>query len=203
MSLTSFSKIAVIGLGCGLLAGATSYFAPSKPESASSTPTKISFAAKSGLGISAKANQSIEVQIRNLDDLPDSPDESMRLEVSVTSARVFDQGMTGEWRLPAGVVVTDGTSQAERIDVVPGETWTRIYSFKGITQNSGKILQFEASGNLNGQPIGGQGVFSSHPVQKDLSRRALPKKERGYFSKAASDETQSKSTERLPAGIQF
>ncbi|MBX3016970.1 MAG: hypothetical protein KF767_03705 [Bdellovibrionaceae bacterium] len=149
-----------------------------------------------------KPNQSLSATIQNLQDLPDDPAQELRLQITVSANRHLDGDTDLQLRLPAGVQLVSGLDARERLQLEPGATWTREFTVRGVSNQAPVVIKAELAAQIDGVPIGGEGFFSSHPLQADLSRKPLPKREdRGFFRKAGTEAPAA--APRLPAGIQF
>lgn len=149
-----------------------------------------------------KPNQSLRARIVNLDDLPEDASQEMRLELTVIAQRAVDSAIDLRLQLPPGVVLVSGLGLNERLTLVEGETWSRPFTVRGLARSTPSVIKAELSAVADGAAIGGEAYFSTHPIQADLSRRALPSKKGATRLQKAAVESE-RGEARLPAGIQF
>lgn len=199
MSIKKLGKWVLLGVGVGTVLGFADHWAHKRYTE------KISFDQRlrpRSAAIAQKPHQSLTVRLRNIDDLPIDANEEMRLEISIRSNRPLDAAAQLRWRLPSGVQLVSGSSLDENIELVAGEEWVREVSVRGISTDTEAVVKAEVSGTVDGTRVGSDGFFASHPVQTDLSRKAIPAKPSDpFFSKASRSPEAAKP--RLPAGIQF
>lgn len=194
----SVKKIALWGMTGILMGAGFAYVSPSRD-----TKIGLTDQLRPRLAVHAqKPNQSLSASIQNMQDLPDDPAEEMRLQITVSANRNLDGDTDLQLRLPAGVQLVSGLGTRERLQLEAGVPWTREFTVRGISNAAPVVIKAELAAQIDGAPIGGEGFFSSHPLQSDLSRKPLPKREsRGFFQKSAAEGPAE--TPRLPAGIQF
>lgn len=185
----------LLGLGAGYLWSAHAPVTETKPSLTSQLRPRLAQYAQ-------KPNQSLSARIENLEDLPDDPAAEMRLQITVTANRALDGEVDLVLRLPADVQLVSGLDARERLEVQPGTAWTRVFTVRGISGAKPSVIKAELAAQIDGAPIGGEGFFSSHPLQADLSRKPLPNRKAGSFLQKAGAEAPANAP-RLPAGIQF
>lgn len=188
----------VIGLLLGGAGAALQPLSSVQPEIL--TSKKMRWLPSSERQMLGKAHQSLQVKIRNLTDLPASPDEPLQLEISLSSSRSLDQAAQYRWTLPDGVHLVEGESGVREIELPAGETLILNATVVGMSTQTPQVLRFDLIGRSQGEPLAAQGFFASHPTQIDLSRRPLmPRRDSNGFEKASS----THEGPRLPAGIHF
>lgn len=198
MPVTKIAGFALTGILIGALAG----FVWQKNQRETKIPLSAQIRAPDALA-AMKPNQVLTARIQNSDDLPDDPSQEMRLQMTLSTSRPLDGDVDLQIRLPSDVQIVSGIDTRERLSLAPGETWTKTFSVRGISNQSHSVIKAELVAHVDGAPIGGEAIFSSHPLQSDLSRKAIPnRKSGGYFQKAGT-EPASATNPRLPAGIQF
>lgn len=191
-----------LGTVMGLLLGGAgaALRPPSSVQPEILTSQKMRWLPASERQMQGKAHQSLQVKIRNLNDLPTSPDEPLQLEISLSSSRPLDQAAQYRWTLPESVRLVEGEAGVREIELSPGETLTLNATVVGMSSQTPQVLRFDLIGRSQGEPLAAQGFFASHPTQIDLSRRPLlPHRDSSGFEKASAEE----ESFRLPAGIHF
>lgn len=199
-SLKFVVKWMLLGLVVGGTFGAGDYFSRQRYDEKMGLRQQ-SFVTPAA-SIIGKPNQSLNVSVRHLDDLPENEDQILRLEVEIRTPLQFDSDIEVRWQLPDHVVAIESSTEPEKIRLLPGETWTRQISVRGLSVDRPAVIRVDASASIGGVSIGGQGLFSSHPLNQDLTRSALePRPSQSVYRKAGTNDRTA--VPRLPAGIQF
>lgn len=204
MSINFSIKWGLIGLSVGALIGLADHLSGRLPTP-THTPQKLGIVNSAAGRPAGKSNQSLIVEIHNLNAVSDSTPQDIELEIRVRSTHRLSTNVVLEWKIPAGVTLLNGKGSVQSITLNPGQVWTESVRVRGLSTQQNQILRLDARGTINAQPVAAQGVFSTQPLQPDLVRRRLgAEKAPSYFSKTLANPVSSDGkSKRWPAGIQF
>lgn len=162
---------------------------------------------RSAAWLPGKPNSPIRIHLYSPRGLALRGHEATQVQALVQLTQSIDQPLDFEWQLPEGVEVVQGDMRGTLNDLRRGQIYRVAVVVTGLgVKELPRNISLTVSTRINNQKIAATGVFASHDLQPDGSRRARREKSRdpaSWFSKSSSDEDEEIPLVRPPRGLHF